>query len=67
MTIHKTIKQLDVIATYKLDNNVTLLVFDGFAIGSDGKKYYHICKEDETGDLITVGWSCDIKNASIMK
>lgn len=66
MNIHKTIETLSPIAVFKLDNGVTLLVFDGYALGSDGKTYYHVGSEDEDGDLITEGWSCEIDKAVVI-
>lgn len=42
----------------KIEGGVTLLVYDGYAMGSDGKIYRHVGKE--VGDeLITLGWSCE--------
>ncbi|MBQ7295573.1 MAG: hypothetical protein IJW86_05200 [Clostridia bacterium] len=66
MNIHKSVEILKPIAVFKLDNDVTLLVFDGYALGSDGKTYYHIGKEDEDGDLITLGWSCEVDKATVI-
>ncbi|MBR2892286.1 MAG: hypothetical protein IKB94_00380 [Clostridia bacterium] len=67
MNIHKPIEALKPIAVFKLDNGVILLVFDGYALGSDGKTYYHIGREDEEGDLLTVGWSCEVSEPTIIK
>ncbi|MBQ7295968.1 MAG: hypothetical protein IJW86_07220 [Clostridia bacterium] len=67
MNIHKQTEALNPIAVFKLDNGVTLLVFDGYALGSDGKTYYHIGREDEEGDLITVGWSCEVSEPMIIE
>ncbi len=66
MKIHKQTETLKPIAVFKLDNGVILLVFDGYALGSDGKTYYHIGSEDEDGDLITVGWSCEVSESAII-
>ncbi len=66
MNIHKAIETLRPVAVFKLDNGVTLLVFDGYALGSDGKTYYHVGMEDEDGDLLTAGWSCEIDKAVVI-
>ena len=42
MLIHKETEILNPMFVAKLDNGVTLLVFDGYALGSDDKTYYHI-------------------------
>lgn len=39
-----------------LDNGVTLLIFDGYAEGSDGKKYRSVTKEISDGEYELVGW-----------
>lgn len=39
-----------------LDNGVTLLIFDGYAEGSDGKKYQSVIKEIKDGEYELVGW-----------
>ena len=66
MLIHKETEILNPMFVAKLDNGVTLLVFDGYALGSDGKIYYHIGQEDEEGILQTVGWSCDVDSETII-
>ena len=66
MNIHKETETLKPMFVAKLDNDVTLLVFDGYALGSDEKTYYHIGREDEEGDLLTVGWSCDVDCETII-
>ena len=66
MLIHKETEILNPMFVAKLDNGVTLLVFDGYSLGSDGKTYYHIGREDEEGDLLTVGWSCDVDSETII-
>ena len=43
------------------------LVFDSYALGSDGKTYYHIGREDDEGDLVTVGWSCEVDREMIIE
>ncbi len=67
MIVHKQIESLRPAAVIKLDNGVTLLVFDGYAIGSDGKTYYHIGREDSEGDIVTLGWSSDVNAHTIIK
>lgn len=42
-----------------LDNGVAILVFDGYAKGSDGKIYHCVLEENDEEDAILVGWSCD--------
>lgn len=66
MLIHKETEILNPMFVAKLDNGVTLLVFDGYSLGSDGKTYYHIGQEDEEGILQTVGWSCDVDSETII-
>lgn len=42
----------------KIEGGVTLLVYDGYAVGDDGKIYHHVGKE--VGDeLITLGWTSE--------
>ena len=67
MNINQEVENIKTIAIFKLDNGVTLLVFDGYALGSDGKTYYHIGREDEEGVLLTVGWSCDVNEPIIIE
>lgn len=67
MNINQEVENIKPIAVFKLDNGVTLLVFDGYALGSDGKTYYHIGREDEDGDLLTVGWSCEVSEPAIIE
>lgn len=66
------IKQTDVhtpLSAVTLENGVMLLIFCDYALGSDGRKYYEVCKvktfydevydfEDE--EYITLGWSADV-------
>ncbi len=66
MLIHKETEIINPMFVAKLDNGVTLLVFDGYALGSDGKTYYHIGREDEEGDLLTIGWSCDVDSETVI-
>ncbi len=45
----------------KIENGVTLLVYDGYAKGSDGKEYACICHEEN--DMLYIdGW--EIKKSS---
>ncbi len=67
MNINQEVENIKPIAVLKLDNGVMLLVFDGYALGSDGKIYYHIGREDEEGDLLTVGWSCEVSAPTIIE
>ena len=66
MHIHKETEILNPIFVAKLDNGITLLVFDGYALGSDGKTYYHIGREDAEGILQTVGWSCEVDSEMVI-
>ena len=66
MNIHEETEVLKPMFVAKLDNGIALLVFDGYALGSDGKTYYHIGREDEDGILQTVGWSCDVDSEIVM-
>lgn len=66
MHIHKETEILNPIFVAKLDNGVIALVFDEYAIGSDGKIYYHIGREDAEGILQTVGWSCDVDSEIVI-
>ena len=67
MHIYKETEILNPMFVAKLDNGVTLLVFENYALGCDGKIYYHIGKEDAEGDLITVGWSCEADKETIIE
>lgn len=49
-----------------LENGVHLDVYGDYAIGDDGKKYYHVGFEDETGVLETLGWSCEADSLVVM-
>ena len=40
----------------RLDNGVELLVYDGYAEGSDGKIYYPVIEETNEGEVIVEGW-----------
>ncbi len=67
MRVYKEKEILNPLFVTKLDNDVTLLVFDSYALGSDGKTYYHIGREDDEGDLVTVGWSCEVDREMIIE
>lgn len=49
-----------------LENGVHIDVYGDYAIGDDGKKYYHVGFEDETGVLETIGWSCEVDGTVIL-
>ena len=66
MLIHKEMEIFNPIFVAKLDNDVILLVFDGYALGSDGKIYYHIGRENVEGVLQTVGWSCEVDSEKVI-
>ena len=67
MHIYKETEILNPMFVAKLDSGISLLVFEDYALGSDGKIYYHIGREDAEGDLITVGWSCDVDSEMIIE
>lgn len=50
-----------------LENGVNINVYGDYAEGSDGKTYYHVGREDEEGDLQTIGWSCEVSEAVILE
>lgn len=62
MNIHKETETLKPMFVAKLDNGVGLIVFDGYALESDGKTYYHIGQEDVDEILQTIGWSCEVNS-----
>lgn len=66
MNYQRMLEQLEPITAFKLDNGVTIFAFDGYALGTDGKTYYHIGREDEDGDLVTLGWSCEVEHSVIL-
>lgn len=62
MNILKQVEIKHPLYTVKLENGVTINVYGDYAIGNDGKRYYHVGHEN--CDLLeTVGWSCDIDSA----
>ncbi|MCM1364284.1 MAG: hypothetical protein NC122_10460 [Faecalibacterium sp.] len=68
MTIHKqkACRPVNILYEADLDNGVKIDVYGDYAIGSDGKKYYHVGYEKNGDYLETLGWSCDIKQATII-
>lgn len=66
MQIHRVVETIEVVGVFKLDNKVTLTVFDGFAIGSDGKTYYCVGQEDSNYELVSISWSSDIRHTTII-
>ena len=56
MKIYKETKIKYPLYVTVLDNGVTLLIFDGYAEGSDGKKYQSVIKEIKDGEYELVGW-----------
>lgn len=67
MNIYKEVEIKHPLFVVKLDNEVELFVYENCAIGSDGKIYYHVGKEDAEGELLTIGWSCDIGCETIIE
>lgn len=65
MNIFKQTEIKRPIYTVKLENGVVINVYGGYAIGNDGKRYYHV--GHEKGDMLeTVGWSCDVDGAVVV-
>lgn len=67
MKIHRQIEIKQPLYIAKLDSGVIINVYDGYALGSDGRTYYHVGKEDENGILQTVGWCCDTDKPMIVE
>lgn len=67
MHIYKETEILNPMFVAKLDSGISLLVFEDYALGSDGKIYYHIGREDDEGDLVTIGWSCEVDREMIIE
>lgn len=70
MTIIKEIDFMETSAplyTAKLENGVTLFVYEKYAKGDDGNTYYHIGRKDKDGDLLTLGWSCEVDEELIIE
>lgn len=68
MKIFKEVEteEVKILYTAVLDNGVHIDVYGDYALGSDGKKYYHVGYEDEEGVLQTLGWNCDIERPVIV-
>ncbi len=43
----------------KLENGVTILVYDGYAKGSDGKTYHYVDRQIGDDEFEGVGWRCE--------
>lgn len=56
MIVYKEIKIKNPLYVTVLESGVTLLVFDGYAEGSDGKKYQCVSIENRDGEYDFVGW-----------
>ena len=63
MTVHKQLQLMHPLYIAKLDNGVTIQVYGDYALGDDGKTYYHVGCEDSDGVMQTVGWSSEIESA----
>ena len=63
MTVHKQLQLMHPLYIAKLDNGVTIQIYGDYALGDDGKTYYHVGCEDSDGIMQTVGWSSEIKSA----
>lgn len=56
MKIYKETEIKNPLYITTLDNGVTLIVYDGYAEGSDGEKYQSVTKENSEGDSELIGW-----------
>lgn len=65
MTVHKQMKLMHPLYIAKLDNGVTIQVYGDYALGDDGKTYYHVGSEDADGVMQILGWSCEIEGALV--
>lgn len=65
MTVHKQVELIHPMYIAKLDNGVTIQVYGDYALGDDGKTYYHVGFEDSDGVMQTVGWSSEIECALV--
>ena len=65
MTVHKQMKLMHPLYIAKLDNGVTIQVYGDYALGDDGKTYYHVGSEDADGVMQTLCWSCEIEGALV--
>lgn len=68
MKIFKEVEteEVQILYTATLENGVRLEVYGDYAIGDDGKTYYHVGFEDEEGILQTLGWSCEADSLVVM-
>ena len=64
MKFLKEIERNEPLYCAKLENNVTINVYHGYAIGSDSKTYYFVGREN-SGHTEHLGWSSEI-NAPFM-
>lgn len=61
------IMPIQYIAQAVLENGVTLLILpDGSADGSDGRKYYNVSEEINDDEITTVGWTPDATKAIVL-
>lgn len=52
----------------ELETGITLYVStNGYADGSDGKRYFGVFREDDKGDLIPVGWTPDAQRSVVIQ
>ena len=56
MKIYKETEIIKPLYIVKLDNGVTLFVYDGYAEGSDGLVYYPIFEENDEEEGEFIGW-----------
>lgn len=59
-------EETKILYTATLENDTHIDVYGDYALGSDGKKYYHVGLEDEEGVLQTLGWSCEADSLVVM-
>ncbi len=56
--VHQEVERKHPLYVAVLDNGVTLLIFDGYAEGSDGKIYKCVDEEYEEDEWRIIGWRC---------
>ena len=56
MKIYKETEISHPLYTATLDSGITILVFDGYGEGSDGRVYKPVVEELTGGDCEVVGW-----------
>ena len=62
--IVKEVDSREVLYCATLENGVTINVYDGYALGSDGKTYHFVGREI-LGQVEHLGWSSEIDSTLI--